>query len=189
MAWQAWIDGQAEILAAPLADAATPINVSDDPANDWSPAIAVDRRRPRPRRLRQLPRGQLRRLPRRERRLRQRRFARSRWPARRGSRPGPAWRSTRRAGSGSATRNAPPTGARTSAAPSAAREPGSTAPAAVRVRCVDGERVLDVADPVADAARRRAAVEQPRPAGLRRLGPGLAALPPPAGSRDERHRW
>jgi hypothetical protein len=44
MAWQAWLDGQAEILAAPVADASKPINVSNDPANDWSPAIAVDRR-------------------------------------------------------------------------------------------------------------------------------------------------
>ena len=44
MAWQAWIDGQAEVLAAPVADPSRPINVSNHPANDWSPAIAVDRR-------------------------------------------------------------------------------------------------------------------------------------------------
>jgi len=44
MAWQAWEGGQAEILAAPLADPSRPINVSNHLANDWSPTIAVDRR-------------------------------------------------------------------------------------------------------------------------------------------------
>jgi hypothetical protein len=44
MAWQVWTGGQAEILASPLGDRAQPINVSNDPANDWSPAIAVDSR-------------------------------------------------------------------------------------------------------------------------------------------------
>ena len=47
MAWQAWSDGQADILLAPL-DAARqarspPVNVSETPANEWSPAIAVDK--------------------------------------------------------------------------------------------------------------------------------------------------
>ena len=48
---------------APVDGAAAPINVSDRPANEWSPR---HRRRPGragPRRLRQLPGGQLRRLP------------------------------------------------------------------------------------------------------------------------------
>ena len=44
MAWQAWVDGQAEILAAPVTNASKPINVSKHPANDWSPAIATDSR-------------------------------------------------------------------------------------------------------------------------------------------------
>ncbi len=42
MAWQGWRDGQADILLAPAADAGSPINVSVDPANDWSPSLAVD---------------------------------------------------------------------------------------------------------------------------------------------------
>jgi hypothetical protein len=44
MAWQAWSQGQADVLASPLADRSSPINVSNHPANDWSPAIAVDSR-------------------------------------------------------------------------------------------------------------------------------------------------
>ncbi len=43
MAWQAWRGGQADILAARLDDPARPINVSAHPANDWSPALSIDR--------------------------------------------------------------------------------------------------------------------------------------------------
>src|SRR5206468_2641647 len=42
-AWQAWIDGQADILLAPVQDARSPVHVSNTPANEWSPALAVDR--------------------------------------------------------------------------------------------------------------------------------------------------
>ena len=41
VAWQAWRDGQADILLAPVDDPAKPINVSNHPADDWSPAVAA----------------------------------------------------------------------------------------------------------------------------------------------------
>jgi hypothetical protein len=42
VAWQAWRGGQADILLAPIAakDPAEVINVSNHPANDWSPSLA-----------------------------------------------------------------------------------------------------------------------------------------------------
>ena len=42
LAWQAWREGQADIYLAPLEDTTSPINISADPANDWSPSLAVD---------------------------------------------------------------------------------------------------------------------------------------------------
>ncbi len=42
VAWQAWRDGQADIHLAPIDGAGSPMNVSDHPANDWSPSLAVD---------------------------------------------------------------------------------------------------------------------------------------------------
>jgi hypothetical protein len=42
VAWQGWRGGQAEILLAPLDGAGEPRNVSGHPANDWSPALAAD---------------------------------------------------------------------------------------------------------------------------------------------------
>jgi hypothetical protein len=41
MAWQAWRNGQADIYLAPVDDPSRPINVSDHPADDWAPALAV----------------------------------------------------------------------------------------------------------------------------------------------------
>ncbi len=42
MAWQAWRDGQADIYLAPVDDPDRTINISDHPANEWSPALVVD---------------------------------------------------------------------------------------------------------------------------------------------------
>lgn len=42
VAWQGWIEGQAEILLAPLDAPAQARNISQGPANDWSPALAAD---------------------------------------------------------------------------------------------------------------------------------------------------
>ena len=41
VAWQAWRDGQADILLGPVNDLSKPINVSKSPADDWSPAVAA----------------------------------------------------------------------------------------------------------------------------------------------------
>jgi len=43
MAWQAWRDGQADILLTDADGVQEPINVSRDAANDWSPSLAFDR--------------------------------------------------------------------------------------------------------------------------------------------------
>ena len=43
MAWQSFSDGQADILLAPLDDPSSPLRISDGPADEWSPAIAIDR--------------------------------------------------------------------------------------------------------------------------------------------------
>src|SRR5262249_32136689 len=43
MAWQSWKDGQADILLAPADEAGRPIRVTDGPGNEWSPAIASGR--------------------------------------------------------------------------------------------------------------------------------------------------
>jgi hypothetical protein len=43
MAWQSWIEGQAEILVAEVEGQAEPINVSGDPSNDWSPSLSFDK--------------------------------------------------------------------------------------------------------------------------------------------------
>ena len=42
MAWQAWRDGQADIHLAPLDEPTRVTNLSDHPANDWSPSLAID---------------------------------------------------------------------------------------------------------------------------------------------------
>jgi hypothetical protein len=43
MAWQAWRDGQADILLAPVGgrEGVAPYRVSSTPANEWSPSLAV----------------------------------------------------------------------------------------------------------------------------------------------------
>jgi len=41
MAWQAWREGQAEIFLADVENPGQPLNVSNHPANDWSPSLAV----------------------------------------------------------------------------------------------------------------------------------------------------
>ncbi len=43
MAWQAWHEGQADIRLAPLDDPGRSVAVGDSTANEWSPALAVDR--------------------------------------------------------------------------------------------------------------------------------------------------
>src|SRR5262249_11823246 len=40
VAWQAWRDGQADILVAPVDEPTKPVNVSNHPANEWSPSLA-----------------------------------------------------------------------------------------------------------------------------------------------------
>jgi hypothetical protein len=42
MAWQAWRDGQADILLAPVEEAGRPLRISETAANEWSPALAID---------------------------------------------------------------------------------------------------------------------------------------------------
>ncbi len=41
VAWQAWRQGQADILLGPVDDLSRPVNLSNHPANDWSPSIAA----------------------------------------------------------------------------------------------------------------------------------------------------
>jgi hypothetical protein len=43
MAWQAWRDGQADILLARVDEPDAPLKISDGPANEWSPALAIDK--------------------------------------------------------------------------------------------------------------------------------------------------
>jgi hypothetical protein len=43
MAWQSWQNGQADILLAPVEDAGTSVRISEGPANEWSPALAIDK--------------------------------------------------------------------------------------------------------------------------------------------------
>ena len=43
MAWQGWVEGQADIWLAPVDNSSPPLNVSDTKANEWSPALAADR--------------------------------------------------------------------------------------------------------------------------------------------------
>ena len=85
MAWQAWDDGQADILLAPVDDAGKPVRAVSErtPANEWSPAHRRRQGGARPRRLRQLRGGQLRRRAPHARARRQRSAPRSRSPARR----------------------------------------------------------------------------------------------------------
>src|SRR5262249_49964369 len=42
MAWQGWVEGQADIWLAPGDDTTLPLNVRDTKANEWSPALAAD---------------------------------------------------------------------------------------------------------------------------------------------------
>ena len=42
LAWQAWREGQADILLAPLDDPTRLLNLSETPTNEWSPSLAVD---------------------------------------------------------------------------------------------------------------------------------------------------
>jgi hypothetical protein len=42
MAWQAWVEGQADIWLAPVDNSTPPVNVSGTKANEWSPALAAD---------------------------------------------------------------------------------------------------------------------------------------------------
>jgi hypothetical protein len=46
MAWQSWSEGRSDILLAPVdanGSAAAPQRISDGPADEWSPSIAIDR--------------------------------------------------------------------------------------------------------------------------------------------------
>jgi hypothetical protein len=43
MAWQAWRNGQADIRLARVEEPDASVAISDGPANEWSPAIAIDR--------------------------------------------------------------------------------------------------------------------------------------------------
>src|SRR5262249_32823922 len=43
MAWQSWLGEQADILVAQVEETGRPTNVSDHPANDWSPSLAFDK--------------------------------------------------------------------------------------------------------------------------------------------------
>jgi hypothetical protein len=43
MAWQSFSEGQADILLAPLDGSSRPVRISDGPADEWSPALAIDR--------------------------------------------------------------------------------------------------------------------------------------------------
>ncbi|MBX6313726.1 MAG: hypothetical protein IRY99_12520 [Isosphaeraceae bacterium] len=42
MAWQSWIDGQADIWLAPVENPERAVRISETPANEWSPALAID---------------------------------------------------------------------------------------------------------------------------------------------------
>jgi hypothetical protein len=42
MAWQAWVEGQADIWLAPVDTGSPPLNVSETKANEWSPTLAAD---------------------------------------------------------------------------------------------------------------------------------------------------
>ncbi len=41
MAWQGWHDGQADIYLAAVEEKSTPFRVSNTPANEWSPSLAI----------------------------------------------------------------------------------------------------------------------------------------------------
>jgi hypothetical protein len=43
MAWQAWREGQAEILLAPVDEPSRALRISETAANEWSPALAIDK--------------------------------------------------------------------------------------------------------------------------------------------------
>ncbi len=43
MAWQAWRDGQADILLARVEAPNTPVKISTSSTNEWSPALAIDK--------------------------------------------------------------------------------------------------------------------------------------------------
>ena len=145
-------NGQADILLAPVEDAGTPIRVSEAPGQR---VVAGARHRQGgagPRRLRQLSGGQLRRHaphPRPRRHARPARSAVAGTPEVRG--PAEPWRSTREGGSGSPTRSGPTNWGKD--AENLVDGEGSSLyrGSSVRVRCVDGDRVLDAPDPVAEA--------------------------------------
>jgi hypothetical protein len=42
VAWQAWRDGQADVLLTTLSDPSRTWDLSADPANDWGPSLAID---------------------------------------------------------------------------------------------------------------------------------------------------
>ena len=155
MAWQAWTDGQADILLVPLGRdrqaRRTAVKISDTPANEWAPSHRGRHERPGPCGVRHLPGRQLRRPAPHPRGRRHARARRSPWPARRRSRPGPAWRPIPAAGSGSPMKNERPTGARTPSTCSTARARASIAPSKVVVAVVDGGRVLHAPDPLEHA--------------------------------------
>jgi hypothetical protein len=43
MAWQSWVDGQADIVLARIDEPERAINLASSPANEWAPSLAVDR--------------------------------------------------------------------------------------------------------------------------------------------------
>jgi hypothetical protein len=43
MAWQSFSDGQADILLAPVDEPSASVRISESPANEWSPALAIDK--------------------------------------------------------------------------------------------------------------------------------------------------
>jgi hypothetical protein len=43
MAWQGWRNGQADILLSPVEDTSAAVIISGTPANEWSPALAIDK--------------------------------------------------------------------------------------------------------------------------------------------------
>ncbi len=131
MAWQAWRDGQADIVLAPLGKRRQARRrVHQGQRRPGQRMVAQHRRRPerpRPRRLRQLRGRQLRRDPAHPRAPTARSHSRSPSPARPAFEARPSLAAEPAAGSGSPTRNGRPTGARTPSTCSTARDRASIA--------------------------------------------------------------